>query len=121
MTTGELVEADIELTRFHALTPKARYTTGGDFATRFVLDGCGDLATGQIVDGPRRVAADLLASGGERAMEEEAAGITEKVEIEDHVAKVIAHELSQRLVPKDQVLETLNENPIPPGAVALTD
>lgn len=28
MTTGKLVPVDIELTRFHALISKARYTTG---------------------------------------------------------------------------------------------
>lgn len=52
-----------------------------------------DLSTGQIIDGPGAVAVDVHTSGGERAMEEEAAGVTQKVVIGGHVAKVLAYEL----------------------------
>lgn len=100
MTIGQQVEVDIEITRFHALTPKARYTTGGNFATHFLLT-VRDLATGEILDGPRPVVADTWASGGQRAMEEEAAGITQKMVIEAKVARVLSHELSQKLVPAE--------------------
>lgn len=101
MNAGPKVEVDIEITRFHALTPKARYTTGGNYATHFLLT-VRDMATGEILDGPRAVVADTHATGGLRAMEEEAAGITQKVVIESHVAKVLMHELSQRVVPADE-------------------
>lgn len=101
MKVGPKVEVDIEITRFHALTPKARYTTGGNYATHFLLT-VRDIATGEILDGPRAVVADVHGSGGLRAMEEEAAGITQKVVIESHLTRVLMRELTQRLVPADQ-------------------
>ncbi|MGV8987355.1 MAG: DUF6778 family protein [Cypionkella sp.] len=113
MTTGQKVTVEIEVTRFHALTPKARYTFGGNFATHFLLT-VRDFATGDVVDGPRRVVADVHASGGARAIEEEAAGVTEKLVIEDHLAKVIAHELSQRLMTKGQAVALTNARESPP-------
>lgn len=102
MTRGESVVVQIEVMRFHALTPKARYTFGGNFATRFLLT-VRDAGTGQLVDGPRLVVADAPASGGQRAMEEEAQGITQRVVIVSHVAEVLRRELSRRLVPKSEL------------------
>ena len=90
------VEVDAEITRFHALTPKTRYTVGGMHTLHFILT-VRDAATGEILDGPRPVVADVKGSGGTRAMEEEAAGITQKVVIEDRLAQVIRDELSAPL------------------------
>lgn len=87
------VEVDATITRFHALTPKARYTTGGMHTLHFILT-VRDAATGQVLDGPRPVVADVKGSGGMRAMEEEAAGITQKVVIEQRLAQVILAELT---------------------------
>lgn len=89
----EQVEVDATITRFHALTPKARYTTGGMHTLHFILT-VRDAVTGQVLDGPRPVVADVKASGGMRAMEEEAAGITQKVVIEQRLAEVILAELT---------------------------
>lgn len=89
----EKVEVDATITRFHALTPKARYTTGGMHTLHFILT-VRDAVTGQVLDGPRPVVADVKASGGMRAMEEEAAGITQKVVIEQRLAQVILAELT---------------------------
>jgi len=100
MTTGREVEIDVQLTRFHALTPKTRYTTGGVHDTEFLLT-VRDAATGEVIDGPRKVMADVHASGGQRALEEEAAGITQKSVIEGRIAEVIKKQLSERLVAKD--------------------
>jgi hypothetical protein len=86
-----MVEATI--TKFHALTPKARYTTGGMHTLHFLLT-VRDAATGEILDGPRPIVADVKASGGQRAMEEEAAGITQRVVIEQRLAQVIHDELT---------------------------
>lgn len=86
------VEVDAEITRFHALTPKTRYTVGGMHTLHFILT-VRDAATGEILDGPRPVVADVKGSGGQRAMEEEAAGITQKVVIEERLAQVIHDEL----------------------------
>ncbi len=118
MTVGQAVQVDIEVTRFHALTLKARYTTGGNYATHFLLT-VRDVQTGQIIDGPRAVVADILAAGGERAMEEEAAGITQKSVIEGRVAEVLARELSHRLVPAGQAAAdpVVSRNAFQPGAL----
>lgn len=120
MTTGQPVQVDIEITRFHALTMKARYTVGGNYATRFLLT-VRDFATGEILDGPRPVVADIRASGGERAMEEEAAGITQKSVIEGRVAEVLARELSRRLVPAGSVPEApaVSRNAFQPGDLTI--
>ena len=89
-----VVEATI--TRFHALTLKARYTTGGMHTLHFVLT-VRDAETGEILDGPRNVVADVAGSGGERALAEEAAGLTQKVVIEQRLAQVIHDELTAPL------------------------
>ncbi len=114
MTSGPKVEVDLVLTRFHALTPKARYSTGGNFATRFIMT-VRDVTSGKIIDGPRPVVADCLASGGNRAMQEESAGITQKSVVEEHVAKILAHELTLHLAPRGPVLAMAQDE------VSLTD
>jgi hypothetical protein len=90
---GQKVEIDATITRFHALTPKARYTTGGMHTLHFILT-VRDAETGLILDGPRPVVADVKGSGGERAIEEEAAGLTQRVVIEERLAEVIRAELT---------------------------
>lgn len=93
-----VVEATI--TRFHALTLKARYTTGGMHTLHFVLT-VRDAETGEILDGPRNVVADVAGSGGEKALAEEAAGITQKVVIEQRLAQVIRDELTAPVAAAD--------------------
>lgn len=93
MTEGRAVVLEVEITRFHALTPKARYTVGGEHTLHFTLT-VRDAATGDIVDGPRKVVADIKGSGGKRAIAEEEAGLTQKVVIENRLAEVIRRELS---------------------------
>jgi hypothetical protein len=90
---GRAVTVQATITRFHALTPKARYTTGGNHSMHFILTVY-DAATGEIIDGPRPVVADVAASGGQRAMEEEDVGLTQKVVIEQRLAEVILAELT---------------------------
>lgn len=99
MKTGRAVAVDVQLIRFHALTPKTRYSVGGVHDTEFLLT-VRDAATGEILDGPRKVMADVRAAGGQRALEEEAAGITQRSVIEARIAEVIRQELAQRLVPQ---------------------
>ncbi len=98
MTEGRPVVVTVEVDTFHALTPKTRATLGGNFAMRFhltVLDG----ATGAVLDGPRLVIADTPASGGRRALREEAQGITQKVVIVDRLAEVVQAELAALRLP----------------------
>ena len=100
MTTGTQgmngatpVTLDIEVLRFHALTEKARYTVGGVHSITFMLT-LRDTATGQMLGEPRKIKADLDGYGGQRAIEAESRGLTQKVRITGHLANVIRQELS---------------------------
>lgn len=93
MTTGQPVIATIEVTRFHALTEKARYLTGGNYALHFNLT-LRDAASGLVVYGPVPVVGDVKASGGVRAIAEDNAGRTEKVVITERLVYVLQSELS---------------------------
>ncbi len=87
------IELHVDVRRFHALTEKARYTTGGVHAITFVLQKR-DTSTGAAVGPAKLIRADLEAFGGERALEAERLGQTQKVRITDHLARVIRAELT---------------------------
>ncbi len=123
MKKGRAVVIDVTLTRFHALTPKTRYTFGGMHTTHFNLTVL-DAKTGEVIDGPRAIAADVHGSGGQRAVAEEAAGITQRVVIEGRIAEVIKLELSQHLVPAGQAPApdmTVSRNAFSPEALTVDD
>ncbi len=122
MKAGRAVEVDAQLTRFHALTPKTRYTVGGEHNTEFLLT-VRDATTGEVLDGPRKVLASVRAAGGQRALDEEAAGITQKSVIEARIAVVIAQELSRRLVPATTIAVplTVSRNVFAPADLPLVD
>ncbi len=84
---------DIRLSRFHALTEKARYTTGGVHSISFDL-ALTDPQTGELLTPVRQVRADLDAFGGKQALRAMAAGQTQKVRITNHLAEVIRQELT---------------------------
>ncbi|MCF6443562.1 DUF6778 family protein [Nereida sp. MMG025] len=86
---------DVQVTRFHALTEKARYTVGGVHAIQFYLQ-VRDAQTKEILMQPRIVKADFDALGGNAAVQAEAKGITQRVRITDHLAKVLEHEMTKR-------------------------
>ncbi|MDW4497689.1 DUF6778 family protein [Sulfitobacter sp. D35] len=86
------VAADIEVTRFHSVTEVARYTVGGVHSITFEML-MRDASTGAPL-GPRRVIkADLRAFGGQKAVDADAAGQTQKVRIIAHLETVIRSEL----------------------------
>ena len=87
------VNVSIQVQRFHALTEKARYTTGGVHSIRFGL-AITDPATGELIVPIRTVKADLDAFGGQQALQAEARGLTQKVRITNHLAEVIRQELT---------------------------
>lgn len=92
---GEVpVVLDVTLERFHALTQKTRYTVGGVHAIRFTL-AVRDAESGLLLEEPRSVRADLKAYGGQRAIDAERQGQTQKVRITDHLARVIREELQE--------------------------
>ncbi|WP_299674874.1 DUF6778 family protein [uncultured Roseobacter sp.] len=95
MTTGTPVVLDVEVLRFHALTEKARYTVGGVHSIRFGLT-LRDARTGEALGGQRVVRADLRGFGGQKAVDAERQGLTQKVRITEHLARVIETELEQR-------------------------
>lgn len=92
LTHGLPVVAEIEVTRFHCVTDKTRYTVGGVHSLAFTLT-IRDAATGAVLAGPRKVTADVKAHGGQRAVAEDAAGITQKHVITEKLATVIRREL----------------------------
>ena len=87
------VALDIEVTRFHALTEKARYSVGGVHNISFDLT-LRDPATGAALAETRQVQADLDGFGGQQAINADARGQTQKVRITDHLAEVIRQELT---------------------------
>lgn len=84
---------DVKVTRFHALTEKARYTTGGVHSLQFhvVLR---NPETGLAYGESQFVKADFKALGGEAAIKAEARGVTQKYRITNHLAKVIQSQLT---------------------------
>jgi hypothetical protein len=74
------VVVSIELTRFHAVTERARYTIGGEHEIEFIVT-VRHAETGAILSGPREVDLTFRAHGGRAAIEAEAAGITQRSRI----------------------------------------
>lgn len=94
MTLGLPVAVEVEITRFHALTEKARYTVGGVHDIEFILT-LKDPVSEAIIAAPREIKADLKAFGGTQAIQAEQRGQTQKVRITGHLAEVIAAELNE--------------------------
>lgn len=86
------VAVDVEVQRFHSLTPKTRYTFGGIHSIRFAI-AVRDAETGYVIEGPRVIKADLKGFGGQKAIEAEHQGQTQRVRITDHLADVIHQEV----------------------------
>lgn len=85
---------EITLKRFHALTEKTRYTVGGVHSIRFDLT-LRHPETGEALAPTRTIRADLKGYGGNRALEAERAGLTQKVRITRHLANVLRAELER--------------------------
>ena len=74
----------MDMTRFHAVTERARYTIGGEHEIEFVLTVV-HAETGEILSGPRAVDLTFAALGGQQAIAAEARGITQAVRITQHL------------------------------------
>tara|TARA_R110002049_G_scaffold10127_1_gene50124 strand:- start:83922 stop:84572 length:651 start_codon:yes stop_codon:yes gene_type:complete len=85
---------DIEVKRFHALTEKARYTVGGVHSITFLMT-LRHAETGMVLAPTREIKANLDAFGGQRAIDAEARGQTQKVRITGHLAEVIRQEMNK--------------------------
>lgn len=95
---GRPAVAELVVTRFHGVTEKTRYTVGGNHNMRFDLT-LRDAATGEVLVGPRPVVADVRASGGAKAIEEDRIGRTQKVVVTERLAEVLQRELGLRPQP----------------------
>lgn len=93
MVSGRAVALDIEVTRFHCLTEKTRFTVGGVHSMHFLLT-VRDAATNEIIQPARLVVADVKAAGGSRALAEDYAGRTQIVVVQERLAEAIRRELS---------------------------
>lgn len=86
------VDLVVEVKRFHSVTERTRYTTGGLHAITFDMT-LKDAETGAVVVPTHEVRADLKAFGGKEAIAADAEGQTMKVRITDHLSRVIYTEL----------------------------
>lgn len=111
MSQGRPVTVAIEITRFHCLTEKTRYTVGGTHSLHFNLTVT-DAATGQVIDGPRAVVADIKASGGAQAIAEDQMGQTQRVVVVARLAEVIRRELSAQVTDPLLVSQALTPAPV---------
>lgn len=91
------VTVEVQVVQFHALTQKARYAYGGEHSIKFNLT-VKDTLTGAVIIPTRLVNADLVGLGGQRAIDAEMQGITQKTRISAHLEKVILEELQRPLM-----------------------
>jgi hypothetical protein len=87
------VRMDVQITRFHALSEKARYSVGGvhdiDFKYRLI-----DVQTGRQIAPTKDVSADLQGLAGQAAIASNARGVTQKSRIIAHLTRVFIDELT---------------------------
>jgi hypothetical protein len=93
ITEGRGAIMTLQVTRFHAVTEKARYKVGGGYEMNFLMT-MRDAETGIILDGPREVNPDFKGSGGIRAVAEDNAGRTEKVVVIEKLTEFLRIELA---------------------------
>lgn len=113
MTKGRAAVVEIEVTRFHSVTEKTRYTIGGTHSLHFNLV-VRDATTGVVLDGPRKINADVKAAGGAQAVAEEQMGRTQRIVILERLEQVLRRELSAQTHDPMLVGRALGE----PAAVA---
>lgn len=83
---------EIELRRFHSITEKTRFSVGGVHSIRFNLT-LRDPKTGAALAPTREIRADLKEYGGDRAMQAERQGLTQKLRVTRHLANVLRAEM----------------------------
>jgi len=88
------VRVEIEVTRFHALTEKTRYSIGGIHSIEFVMTII-EPESGTVLRGPKPIKASLVGYGGQTAIQAESRGLTQKYRITQHLARVVRDELTK--------------------------
>ncbi len=97
MTGATGVIIDVEVIRFHSLSERARYKTGGVHNMVFNLT-VRRASTEAALAPTRLIQSDLPALGGLAAVEADRVGQTQKVRVSDHLAHVIQQELARFVV-----------------------
>lgn len=87
------VVVNVEITRFHALTDRTRYSIGGEHEIEFLLTA-NNAQTGDVVVPTYLVNASFAGYGGDAAIAAEREGQTQTVRITQHLAEVIKQELT---------------------------
>ena len=88
------VRVEIEVTRFHALTEKTRYSVGGVHSIEFIMTII-EPESGTVLRGPKPIKASLVGYGGQMAIDAESRGLTQKYRITHHLARVVRDELTK--------------------------
>ena len=88
------VHMHIQATRFHGLSEKARYSTGGVHNMNFLVTLL-DPVTGAVLRPAREVVSNLDALKGTAALHAESRGETQKVRVTAFLQQVIQTELTQ--------------------------
>lgn len=101
------VVLDVEVTRFHALSEKARYTIGGMHTIHFAMT-LRNPVTGEAYGAPKPVKVSFKALGGSAAVAAEQRGITQKVRISERLASVIQTELGMPVRTDAEQVATLS-------------
>lgn len=100
------VTLEVTVMKFHALTQRTRYTIGGTHHIVFAMQVL-DSQTGDIVEPLRVIETEFEAYGGDKAIEAEAKGLTQKVRITKHLQHLIAYEVTR---PRDFYEQDENGN-----------
>lgn len=90
------VNIEIQVTRFHAVTERTRYSIGGEHEIEFFLT-VRDSGSGAVLRGPRAVDITFPAAGGDRALANEARGYFQRDAINDRLTEWVNAEF--RLAP----------------------
>jgi hypothetical protein len=87
------VVLEVVMTRFHALTKRTRYSIGGEHEV-WMYVAVRDAKTGELLEPARRVGFDHRVSA-EQALENDAKGLNQRLEITALVKDMIRHELTR--------------------------
>lgn len=94
LTGARQVRLHIQVTRFHGLTEKARYSTGGVHNMNFYL-AIYDAKTGEELRPARHIVTNLDAFGGDAAVAADQRGETQKLRVTQYLANALRDELTK--------------------------
>lgn len=87
------VRVDVQISRFHSVSERTRYTFGGSHEVEFLMT-VSNAANGDIIIPQHFVATKFKAFGGDEAIAAERVGQTQKVRVMNHLALVLQEQLT---------------------------